>query len=162
MSEYTLIEHLLCALPVLRAFTHLVFRHPCKAKVMFSFIRIRGSLRAEVNFPKVTWQKEGRKISNPCVKTSDSMSSLPPHKLVNKLVLDGSGWGGEAGWGNLITWWESFFLFNSLSNILINQVENIFGIQMALAHVEGLLTPLTNRAGLRLGTFNTQQSLTRI
>lgn len=68
---------------------------------MFSCIEIRGSLRTEVNFPKVTWQKEGSTISNPCVKTSDSMSSPPPHKLVNKLVLDGLGGGG--GGGDLIT-----------------------------------------------------------
>lgn len=63
---------------VLRAFSYLVFRHPCKARIMFSFIGSRGSLRTEVNFPKVTWQKEGSKISNPCVKTSDSKSAPHP------------------------------------------------------------------------------------
>lgn len=44
-----------------------------------------------------------------------------------------------------IVWRESCFLFSSLSNVLISQVENVFGVKVALACVEYLLISLFNK-----------------
>lgn len=41
--------------------------------------------------------------------------------------------------------WESCFLFQSLPNILISQVENVLGVKVALAHVEYLLISPFNK-----------------
>lgn len=47
--------------------------------------------------------------------------------------------------GNKGITWESCFLFKSLPNILISQVENVFGVKVALAHVEYLLISPFNK-----------------
>lgn len=59
--------------------------------------------------------------------------------------------------------YDGKIVFNSLSNTLINQVENVFGLQWRyLCRIYANLPFEQKRNGLRLSTFNTQQSLARI
>lgn len=114
-------------------------------------------LTALSNFPKVTQQKEGsRVLSNPRLwfyLQAFVFWGFPPLNwyfpnwethipCVNKLVLDVCGQGRKQHW---IKWWESCFIFNVFSYILASQVENGFGINVVLVHVQYLLISLFNK-----------------
>lgn len=143
--------HLLstCCVPsvVLRAFTRLIVRNPCKVGVMFCIIRrdSRNSQRLS-NLSKITQPKASDSVSRVWFLFFPTLKSPRMGSSHSRCEQNEFRWFVDKAGGKKVEALEGKVSFNSFSTPLISHIDNEFDANVAIVCVDFSIIPFNKES----------------